>query len=180
MHLTFMEYINTMSFGDLVFYGIALLIIGSALAVVFLKNIVHSALCLVVSFLGVAAIYFMLSAGFLAVIQIMVYAGAISVLIIFAIMLVIDKDMKKTNQFSRNLGNFAFGIPIIGMVIVTMLVAICKSDFPLAAVPGSDQGVGQLAELMLGNFVVPFEAAAVLLLVAVIGAIIMAKGVDTK
>lgn len=168
------------TFGDFVFICIALVTIVAALGVVFLRNIVHAALALVGSFVGVAAVYFSLSAGFLGVIQIMVYAGAISVLIIFAIMLVIDRDMRKTNAFSANWTNYVIGIPVIGCVIVTMLVAIAKSEFPVTNQVAPDDGVGNLAELLLGNYVVPFEAVAILLLVAVIGAIIMAKGVDTK
>lgn len=171
---------ETFTFADFVFILIAVVTVGGGLGVIFSRNIIHAALCLVVSFVGVAAVYFSLSAGFLGVIQIMVYVGAIAVLIIFAIMLVMERDVRKTNMFSRNWFNYVFGIPIIGCVIVSMLVALQKSHFPVSPPPAVDDGVGQLAELMLGDYVVPFEAAAILLLVAVIGAIIMAKGAETK
>lgn len=165
---------------DISFVLIAGITIVAALGVVTFKNIVHSALFLVLTFLGVAGIYFHLNAGFVGVVQILVYAGAISVLIIFAIMLVMDKDVKKTNLPNPSMGSRLAGGYIILLLTVVLGAAVWFSTFPISAqLPPKDE-VGFLANLMLGKYVVPFEAAAVLLLVAVVGAIILAKGAEDK
>lgn len=165
---------------DISFALIAGITIAAALGVVTFKNIVHSALFLVLTFLGVAGIYFHLNAGFVGVVQILVYAGAISVLIIFSIMLVMDKDVKKTNLPNPSLGSTLAGGYIILLLTITLGAAVWFSTFPVSAqLPPKDE-VGLLASLMLGKYVVPFEVAAVLLLVAVVGAIILAKGAEDK
>ncbi|MGI6430531.1 MAG: NADH-quinone oxidoreductase subunit J [Syntrophomonadaceae bacterium] len=90
-----------MNMNDLVFMILGLITLLGALGVVAFKNIVHAALALVVSFLGVAGLYFQLQAEFLGLVQVMVYAGAISVLVIFAIMLVMDRDPETTNLSNK-------------------------------------------------------------------------------
>lgn len=164
---------------DIVFVMIAIATVGAALGVVFLRNIVHNALCLVLTFLGVAAVYFQLDAGFIGLIQILVYAGAISVLIIFAIMLVMDKEVKQTSLPIPSLGRRMVGIYITVLLVATLGLVIYFTTWPLASGAGVPlDAVGMLAELMLGDYVIAFEAAAILLLVAVVGAVILAKGVE--
>lgn len=173
-------FMNGFTLNDAVFIVIAGLTLLAALGVMFSRNIVHSAIFLVITFLGVAGIYFQLNAGFLGLVQIMVYAGAISVLMIFAIMLVMDVDPNRTNLFNTNLPTMLFG-GFAGFLLVAGLVgSIWFTKWPISPVKASDQGVGLLADLMLGKYVVPFEVAAILLLVAVVGAIILARGVDEK
>ncbi|MGI5911589.1 MAG: NADH-quinone oxidoreductase subunit J [Syntrophomonadaceae bacterium] len=163
-----------MSLSDVVFIVIALITIVAALGVVGLKNIVHSALSLVLSFLGVAAIYFQLEAGFLGLVQILVYAGAISVLVIFAIMLVMDKDPNETNP-SHHRQKYYGGF-IAFLVTLGLGTAIYNTIWPVSLTSLPEDGVGELAQLLMGDYVVAFEVAAILLLVAVVGAIILAKG----
>ncbi|MBC7075311.1 MAG: NADH-quinone oxidoreductase subunit J [Syntrophomonadaceae bacterium] len=166
---------------DAVFVMIAIVTTGAALGVVFLRNIVHNALCLVLTFLGVAAVYFQLNAGFIGLVQILVYAGAISVLIIFAIMLVMDKEINQTNLPIPSLGRRIAGVYITALLVITLVLAIYFTAWPLATGAGAPfDAVGMLAELMLGDYVIAFEAAAVLLLVAVVGAVILAKGVEKQ
>ena len=88
---------------SIVFFLLAALTLGGALAVINLKNIVHSVLCLIVTFLGVAGIFLTLRADFLAAVQVLVYAGAVSILVIFALLLVNQGDgkMAETNPYSR-------------------------------------------------------------------------------
>jgi NADH:ubiquinone oxidoreductase subunit 6 (subunit J) len=169
-----------MTLRDVAFVLIALFTICAALGVVIFKNIVHSALFLVLTFLGVAGIYFHLSAGFVGVVQILVYAGAISVLIIFAIMLVMDKDVEKTNLPNPRLGSRLLGGYIILLMTLSLAGAVWFTRFPVSSQLVPRDEVGLLASLMLGRYVVPFEVAAVLLLVAVVGAIILAKGAEDK
>lgn len=169
-----------MTLKDIAFLLIAGITIVAALGVVTSKNIVHSALFLVLTFLGVAGIYFHLNASFVGVVQILIYAGAISVLIIFAIMLVMDKDVEKTNLPNPSVGSSLLGGYIILLMTVTLGAAVWFTTFPISSqLPPKDE-VGFLANLMLGQYVVPFEVAAILLLVAVVGAIILAKGAEDK
>lgn len=175
-----LAFLNGFTLSDAVFIVIAGITLLSALGVILSRNIVHSAILLVITFLGVAAVYFELNAGFIGLVQIMVYAGAISVLMIFAIMLVMDVDPNETNLFNTHLPTVLSG-GYAGILLVAGLVgAIWFTKWPLSTVKAGDQGVGLLADLMLGKYVVPFEVAAVLLLVAVVGAIVLARGVDEK
>jgi NADH-quinone oxidoreductase subunit J len=165
---------------DGVFVIISGLIILSALGVVFSRNIIHSALFLVLAFLGVAGIFFELDAGFLGLVQILVYAGAISVLIIFAIMLVMNVEAKKTNLPNPSLKTHLWGIYLAALLTIALGASIWNSELPQVKGLAVSDAVGSLAELMLGNYVVAFEVAAVLLLLAVVGAIILARGVEEE
>lgn len=172
---------SAFSLYDAVFIAIAGVTVLGALGVVLFRNIIYSALSLILAFLGVAALYFQLNAGFLGVIQILVYAGAISVLIIFAIMLVMNRAAGKSNLVSPRSREVFTGGTITAMMLTALIAAIGLSDWPKRVLlAGADDTVGILAELMLGDYVVAFEAAAILLLVAVVGAIILAKGVENK
>ncbi len=170
-----------MNLNDAVFILIAVVTISSALGVVASKNIVHSALLLVVTFLGVAGFYFQMNAGFIGLVQILIYGGAISVLIIFAIMLVMDVEVEKTNLPSPSIPRRLGGIYLSILLTVALGASIWFTRWPLAEAgsQGRDEMV-VLADLMLGKYVVAFEVAAILLLVAVVGAIILAKGADEK
>lgn len=163
-----------MNMNDLVFITLGLITLLGAVGVVAFKNIIHAALALIVSFLGVAGLYFQLHAEFLGLVQVMVYAGAISVLVIFAIMLVMDRDPETTN-LSHKVNRWWGGL--ISLLFTALIgVSIWESQFTVQSGNGSVDRVGQIAELLLGDYVVAFEVAAILLLVAVVGAIILAKG----
>jgi len=170
-----------MSLNDAAFLVIAGLTVAAALGVVGSRNIIHSALFLILAFLGVAAIYFTLGAGFLGLVQILVYAGAVSVLIIFAIMLVMNVPAARSNPAQPSRETHFWGALLATLLTITLGAAIWNSQ--LRAVVGGGivtDTVGTLAELMLGNYVVAFEAAAILLLLAVVGAIILARGVEEE
>lgn len=167
-----------MNIGDLVFIATAGITVLASLGVVISKNMIHSALLLVLSFLGVATIYFQLNAGFLGLVQIMVYAGAISVLIIFAIMLVMTPDVKQSNPSDKK--GSLIGVIIAGLFTCLVSISIVASKWAASAENVLENPIGILAELLMGDFVIAFEVAAVLLLVAIVGAIMIAKGADEK
>jgi len=166
---------------DAVFILLAVITVGAALGVVISKNIVHSALLLVLTFLGVAGLYFQMNAGFIGLVQILIYGGAISVLIIFAIMLVMDVEVEKTNLPNPSTPRRLAGLYVSILLTAVLGGAIWFTRWPLAqaGAKGLDE-MALLADLMLGKYVVAFEVAAILLLVAVVGAIILAKGADEK
>ncbi len=163
------------------FYVIAAFILGFAVLVVTTKDTVHSVLFLVLDFLFVAALYVLLGAQFLAVIQILVYAGGIVVLYLFVVMLVNLKRPPEAHEDPHRLTKLGFGLA--GAVLIE-LGAIIVSGYlkngPVAtAVPSPALPVSgnteQIGWLLYTNYLIPFEIASMLLLVAMIGAIVLAK-----
>ncbi len=164
----------------LVFTALAAIIILGALGVVFLPNIIHSAYCLILTFLGVAGLYLQAGAGFVGIMQIMVYGGAISVLVIFAVMLVMDREPRRTSPLRSGKAPWIAGYGAF-LFIAAMIVTVTKTVWPSEG-SGLPEGMAMalIADQFLGNYIVAFEAAAILLLVAVVGALILAKGVEEK
>ncbi|MDD2619595.1 MAG: NADH-quinone oxidoreductase subunit J [Syntrophomonadaceae bacterium] len=163
-----------MSLNLLVFLLIAAVTLGAAAGVVAFKNIIHSALALILTFLGVAALYFQLDAGFIGMVQILVYAGAVSVLFVFAVMLVMDRDAEETNLANPRTRWAAAAAALL--LTGGLGTAIWSSKWTNSPGLVNEDEVRQLAGLLLGDYVVAFETAAILLLIAVVGAIILAKG----
>ncbi|MBU7005443.1 NADH-quinone oxidoreductase subunit J family protein [Phosphitispora fastidiosa] len=159
---------------NFMFWLIAIITLGSALMMVMNKNIFHSALFMVVTFLGVAAVYLMLYADFMAAVQVLVYAGAITIFIVFGIMLTQRGNMKETNLFSNHAA--LAGIVSLALVVINAVMVV-STNWPKTGAEPPQETVGSIAELMLTKYVVPFEVAAILLLVALIGAVIIAKEV---
>jgi len=160
-----------------VFWLLAAITIASALAVVLLSNIVHSALYLVLTFIGVAGIYVLLEAEYLAAVQVLVYAGAVAILLIFGVMLTRRGDIRKSNPF--NSYHTAAGVVSLALFILVIL-ALGRSAWVTQPGPWPENTVGAIAEAFLGPFVIPFEIAAVLLLVGIIGAILLAREVKQE
>ena len=155
-----------------IFIILSITTLGAAVAVVTSKNLFHSALFLILSFVGVAGLYILLEAGFLAVVQIMVYVGAISILIIFAIMLtrrLMAKDLVQRNA--------QWGISgLVALLFFTVLgFVLLRMDWPVvdAAVPRDSISI--LGQELMSTYALPFEVASVLLLVALVGSIIIAR-----
>lgn len=152
------------------FWILASLAVISSAAVVLLKDLFRASLFLVLSFLSVAGIYIVLQADFLAVAQVLIYVGAISILLIFAIMLTRDTQ---TGSPSNNLS--VPGAFLAGVVFSAIIVAIFTTDWPLSSETPPDATTELLAEVLFNKFVLPFEVASVLLLAAMIGAIVIAR-----
>lgn len=152
------------------FWILASLAVISAAAVVLLKDLFRASLFLVLSFLSVAGIYIVLQADFLAVAQVLIYVGAISILLIFAIML--TRDTQRGNPSNKLSGPGAF---LAGVIFSAIIVAIFTTDWPLSSELAPDSTTELLAEVLFNKFVLPFEVASVLLLAAMIGAIVIAR-----
>ncbi len=155
------------------FWILAAVIIVAALVVVLLKNVFRAALALIVSLAGVAGIFVILSADFLAGAQVLIYIGAISVVIILAIML--------TREFSRGSPSNRLKIPaLITAVVFCGLVcfAILGTKWQLSTEDPLTPTTPALAEKLFASngFVLPLEIAAALILAVVIGAIVIARG----
>ncbi|MDK2821906.1 MAG: hypothetical protein PWP31_1871 [Clostridia bacterium] len=163
------------STSTLVFWFLTILIVASALAVVLLRNIVHSALFLILTFVGIAGIYILLNAEFLAAVQILVYAGAIAILVVFAVMLTRRGDISESNLFNKNY--LAAGVLCLALFILNTFL-IGQTFWTIKSGEPPLNNVGAIADAFLGRYVLPFEVAAVLLLVAMVGAILLARGVN--
>jgi NADH-quinone oxidoreductase subunit J len=162
------------------FYTLAAFILGFAVLVVSTKDTVHSVLFLVLDFLFVAALYVLLGAPFLAAIQILVYAGGIVVLYLFVVMLVNLKRPPEAHQDPHRMTKFGLGLAVAVLVELGMIGASSYASgapafvAPLGPIPvsGNTEEVGWL---LYTQYLIPFEIASMLLLVAMIGAILLAK-----
>ena len=194
-----------MLFQDVVFWLLSVLTIGAALGVVLVKDLFRSALLLVLVFISVAGFFVLLSAEFLAVVQVLIYAGAIAILIIFAVML--TRDVQRGNLANR------LQIPaatIAALLLVALVVVAVQTDWRMLS--GQDLEKAQviqtgsvsiltspsdvstlqqagfttedekseaqeagLADLLIEDYVLPFEAVSLLLLAAAIGALVLVR-----
>jgi NADH-quinone oxidoreductase subunit J len=161
------------------FYTLAAFILGFAVLVVSTKDTVHSVLFLVLDFLFVAALYVLLSAPFLAVIQILVYAGGIVVLYLFVVMLVNLKRPPEAHTDPHRRTRLGLGLAVV-VLLELGVIALYQSTRPVAAVASAQAipvsgNTEQVGWLLYTSYLIPFEIASMLLLVAMIGAIVLAK-----
>jgi NADH-quinone oxidoreductase subunit J len=162
------------------FYFIAACILGFAVLVVSTKDTVHSVLFLVLDFLFVAALYVLLGAQFLAVIQVLVYAGGIVVLYLFVVMLVNLKRGPEVQDPHRQSG-LGMGLAAAVLAELTAILVYTSStpsavapvaQATLPAVTGNTEQVGMI---LYTDYLIPFEVASMLLLAAMVGAILFAR-----
>ena len=157
------------------FYFLSVVTVVSGVGVIMRKNPVHSALALIVALLGQAGLYLMLYAPFVAGVQIILYAGGIMVLFLFVIMLVNIEKAQKEEQFNKQwLAGLAAAFAL-GLLFV-FIYAKGRGLFPDRAIQMPEQSnTQQVAVLLYGSYMFAFEIASLLLLVAIIGAVVMAK-----
>ena len=193
-----------MLFQDIVFWLLSVIAIGAALGVVLIKDLFRAALLLVLVFVAVAGFFVLLSAEFLAVVQVLIYAGAISILLIFAIML--TRNVERGNLANRlQIPAVVFSVMLLAVMITVALqtdwsrfspgeeevanvvqtsavkTLTAEKDAPKLALPDitatqheSLKSAG-LADLLVNDFVLPFEAVSLLLLAAVIGSLVLVR-----
>ncbi|MBI4328115.1 MAG: NADH-quinone oxidoreductase subunit J [Chloroflexi bacterium] len=154
------------------YFIIAGLTLGGALAAVSLRNLVHCALCLTVTFAGLAAFFLQLDAQFVGFAQILVYIGAVAILIVFAILL--TRSGEGTAQ-PLAAGSWLVGVSVAMLVLGALVIATLTSsalDRPLP--PRPDASVRRIGEQLMTQYVLPLEVMALLLTAALIGAVIIA------
>lgn len=162
---------------QVIFVLSAALILSSAVMVVTVRNLIHAALWLIAALFGVAVIYGVLEAGFLAVVQVVVYIGAIAIMFIFAVMLTRRDLLDKVQQTNANwpvaLGISALALVGLGYIIRGYVFTLDKMPAPI---PDGVDTLALLGQSLLSPdaFVLPFEVASVLLLAALIGAVYVA------
>jgi len=157
------------------FYGLAGLAIVSALLVITLKNPVHSAISLIVTLLSLAGLYLMLYAPFVAGVQIILYVGGIMVLFLFVIMLVNVERAGHEERYSRQWPAGLLASAVLGALFIFVYVK-GSSIFPQqAALLPESSNTQQIGLALYRSYMLPFEIASLLLLVAIVGAVVMAK-----
>ncbi len=151
------------------FWTLAVITLGSALMVAMVRDLVHAVLFLVLSFVGMAGLYITLSADFVAVVQILIYVGAISVLMLFAILL--------TPISSRDNATVPYAAPLsvlAGAVGAVIIFVGLKTDWAKAGDDDRFQTTAaEIGQALLDPYVLPFEVASILLVVAMVGAIML-------
>lgn len=138
--------------------------------IIIVRNLLHAILLLILSFVGMAGVFITLSADFVAVVQVLIYAGAIAVLMIFAVML--------TPLSSRDNAENLLRVPALvlsGLVIAAVTFIVVETDWQQATREPFDTTATAIGEALLSPFVLPFEIASVLLVAAMIGAIVLVR-----
>ncbi len=161
-----------------VFAIIAMLTIAAAVAAVSLRNLVHCALALVVTFLGLAAAYLQLNAQFVGFAQILVYVGAVAILIVFAILLTRSSETPQQSIVSKG---WLSGIAVTLAVLCALVWAINHSMVMKPGIPpATEVSVKQIGNALMTQYVLPLEVIGLLLTAALIGAVIVAMKEEGK
>lgn len=165
-----------MSIALLVFFGAAALAVLGAVLLIFAREPIHSALALIMVMLALGIMYLLLGAEFIAAVQAIVYAGAIMVLFVFVIMLLNAGVEERTNR--SHLAKYV-GIPV-GILLTIELAywlgrAASQGALTSAAAPSGAASTVQLSLLLFHNYLFPFEATSILILIAILGAMVLAR-----
>ncbi|MBA4602970.1 NADH-quinone oxidoreductase subunit J [Thermoactinomyces mirandus] len=154
------------------FFILSVMAIGGAVFMINFTRVIHMALALAFTFLSIAGIYLQLHAEFLAVIQILIYTGAISILMLFGIMLT-----KNHEELKSSIAPWHAVLSFVGVAAFFGVLMWIIYQTPVISEPSDGEGwtILQLGERVFTEYVIPFELASILLLVALVGAVVLAK-----
>lgn len=158
-----------------IFYILSAITLGSALMTILSRNPIHSAIWLVVCFFSVAGHYAMFNAQFLAMVHLIVYSGAIMILMLFTVMMM---NFNKERQIQKKKMVVFAGVISLCLIGYVLLAALLKAQPTIQEyyVSGQDyQSIKVLGKVLMEDYVIPFEMAAILLLVSMIGAVLLSK-----
>lgn len=157
------------------FYILSAITLGTAFLTIFSKNPIHSAIYLVLCFFSIAGHYLMFNAQFLAIVHIIVYSGAIMILMLFTIMLMnLNKEGEKNkNAWSQIAAVISFCL--LALVLLATFIKAQQPEYNYATNGADFQSIKVLGQVLLNDYMVPFEFASVLLLVSMIGAVLLSK-----
>ena len=155
-----------------VFLVLAAIAVAGAVNLILQRHPIHSALSLIVVMASLAGLYLLLEAEFIAAIQIIVYAGAIMVLFVFVIML-LNAGLEERTHLSR-VATYA-GVPLAAFLLVELAYRVARASSTMTAQPLQENATKGLAMLLFRDFVFPFELTSILILIAILGALVLAK-----
>ncbi len=157
-----------------VFWAVALALLASSLAVVLTPNLFHAVLCLAAALVATAVVFLLLDAAFLFAVQLLLYAGGVVTVMVFAIMLTERLVGERITQTSRHVVN---GAVVAGALFVGVAGFILRSELP-AVTPAAADRTADVARALVGPFAATFELLGVLLVAALLGAIYFARTED--
>jgi len=160
---------------DIAFWVLSVVLVGSALAVVLSKNLFHAVLWLALALTGTAGIFLLLNAEFLAAVQLLLYAGGIITIVVFAIVVTERLVGERLSQTNRGVVSGALVAIALLVIIVNTLM---QRELPSTPLPQLSDITRLMGEQVLTTFVLPFELLALLMLVAMLGAIYFARPED--
>jgi NADH:ubiquinone oxidoreductase subunit 6 (subunit J) len=163
------------SLEPLAFGGLSVVLVGSALAVVLVKNLFHAVLFLAVALTGTAGVFLLLDAEFLAAVQLLLYAGGVVTIVVFAIVVTERLVGDRLSQTSRFIGS---GVVVAGAMLVGLLLFIRQEPLPEVRPPLAGDVTRAIGDALLTRYVLPFEVLALLFLVALLGAMYFARPED--
>lgn len=161
---------------DIIFIGLAMILLSAAGLAVWLKNVFYNALALILCLFCVAGIFIYLNSEFLAIMEVIIYIGAISIAIIFAIML--SRPMFQKRE-KRSFGKILRSLIISVLLFIGLNKAIRNSQWPTASFEG-DYSMQAIGRTLLKENALPFEVVSLVLLVAIIGALVISNTKDSK
>ena len=161
-----------MTLEPLAFWALSALLVGSALAVVLTKNLFHSVLYLALALTGTSGTFLVLEAEFLAAIQLLLYAGGVITIVVFAIVVTERLVGERITQTSRQIVS---GVVVAGGVLIGVLTFIARAPLPATRPPLVADVTQAIGQLLFSRFVLPFELLAVLFLAALLGATYFAR-----
>ena len=154
---------------EILFYLVAALILFGAAGVVLSRNIVYAAVGLLLTMLGTAGLFILVFAEFLALVQVLIYGGAVVVLILFAVMLTRIDDFRNLTDNGQQLVGAVLSI----IVVVTLIAAILTTSIEQTLLSGI--GIQELGIVLFSDWAIPFEIASLVLLIALIGSVVLVK-----
>lgn len=163
-----------MSYEEVIFYVVGAVTVAGAAGVVFARNIVHAALFLMLALLAVAGVFILLAAEFLAIVQVLIYGGAVTILVMFAMMLTRVRDLPAASDGPQK----PFAFLAAGAFAVTSIAAIVSTDWPGNTDEINVISFNDIGMALFTTWAVPFEVASLLLMVALLGAVVLARGED--
>ena len=155
------------------FWGLAALAVTAALGIVVTQNLLHAVLYLILSFVALAGLFLTLSADFIAVAQVLIYAGAVGVLVIFSVMLT-----PASARVNADTAFFAPGFVLGGLIATVMGFVAFRTPWAEVEGEGFETTVAAIGEALTNRWALPFEIASVLLMVAMIGAIVLVRAAE--
>lgn len=161
-----------MTWEEVIFFVIAAITVVGGLGTVLARNVVHSALFLILALLAVAGIFILLAADFLAIVQILIYGGAVTILILFAMMLTRVRDLPTAADGPQK------PVAAVAAVVfmITSIAAVTSTEYPNESERINVISFEEIGNALFTTWAIPFEIASLVLLVALLGAIILARG----
>lgn len=163
-----------MSGAFVAFFVISLMAIGGAVFMINFARVTHMVIALAFTFLSMAGLYILLEAPFVAVTQVLVYAGAVSILMLFGIMLT-HHDASQEEQDRGSMWHKGGAFVLVALLFVTVFWGIQGTSWNTTPAQLAENNTFEIGSQLFTNYVIPFEMVSVLLLVALVGAIILAK-----